>query len=66
VHTIGVGSPDAADVSDRINSALLRAVASEPALFYETPDAEELRRIYTAIAYTIGCPSWIERSSGPP
>jgi len=56
VYTIGVGLPDAPDVADRINTDLLRAVATVPAMFFQTVDAVELARIYADIAYTLGCP----------
>ncbi len=56
VYTIGVGRPDAPDPVDRINPDLLRAVASAPGMFYQTPDAEDLSRIYSEIAYQIPCP----------
>ncbi len=56
VYTIGVGVPDATDPAERINPLLLRAVASKPSMYYETPDAEDLARIYSEIAYEIGCP----------
>jgi Mg-chelatase subunit ChlD len=56
VYTIGVGQQDATDPADRINADLLRAVATEPAMFFQTVDAAELGRIYADIAYTLGCP----------
>jgi Mg-chelatase subunit ChlD len=56
LFTIGVGRPDAADLIDRINSDLLRAVATDPSHFYQTPDAEELKEIYSQVALTIACP----------
>jgi Mg-chelatase subunit ChlD len=57
LYAIGVGLPDGADVADRINMDLLRAVASEPRMAFQTFSAEELARIYGEIAYTLGCPS---------
>lgn len=56
MYTIGVGQADAADIADRINADLLRAVASEPAMFFQTVDAAELAQIYASIAHTLGCP----------
>ncbi|MFQ5460617.1 MAG: VWA domain-containing protein, partial [Anaerolineae bacterium] len=56
VFTIGVGRPDAPDPIDRINADLLRRVASQPDMFFQTPDAEQLGAIYGEIAVTIGCP----------
>jgi Mg-chelatase subunit ChlD len=55
VYTIGVGQPDAADIGDRINAELLRAVASEPGMYFQTVDAAELAVIYADIAYIFGC-----------
>jgi len=57
VYAIGFGRPDAPDLADRINPDLLRALASEPSMFYQTPDGEELAEIYSEIAYSIGCPT---------
>lgn len=56
IYAIGVGTPGAPDPADRINPGLLRAVASEPNMYYQTPDAEGLERIYAEIAQVIGCP----------
>jgi hypothetical protein len=57
VYTIGVGRPDAPDIIDRINLDLLSAAASNPNMFYQAPDAEELARIYDQVAYTLRCPA---------
>lgn len=59
IYAIGVGRPDAADPADRIHAGLLRAVASSPAHYVDTPDAEALASIYQALAVTItdGCPA---------
>ena len=56
VYAIGVGRPGGPDPADRINPDLLRAVASEPSMYYQTPDAEDLERIYAEIAQVIRCP----------
>ncbi len=48
VITVGLGS----DIDD----ALLRQVASDPALFYPVPDAADLLRIYREVARIIPCP----------
>jgi Mg-chelatase subunit ChlD len=64
LYTIGVGQADAADPAYRLNAALLRAVASQPDMYYETVDAAELAAIYAGIAYTLGCPpeaNWVRR-----
>jgi Mg-chelatase subunit ChlD len=57
IYTIGVGRPDASDPIDRINPQLLCAVASVPSMYYETPDAEDLKAIYSEIAQDIMCPA---------
>jgi len=57
VFTIGVGRHDAADPADRIDADLLRAVASDPAYFFETPSAEDLLLIYGRIAAAFRCPT---------
>jgi Mg-chelatase subunit ChlD len=65
LYTIGVGQQDAADPAYLINADLLRAVASEPEMFFVTLDAAELARIYADIAYKLGCPPdafWGRRS----
>ena len=46
--TVGLGSD--------IDEALLRQVASDPALFYPVPDAADLLRIYREVARIIPCP----------
>ncbi len=56
MYTIGVGQADAEDPAYRINADLLRAVATEPDMFFETLDPTELTAIYAAIAYRLGCP----------
>jgi Mg-chelatase subunit ChlD len=56
VYTIGVGLPNAADPSAQINPDLLRRIASEPRMYFQTWSASELAAIYREIAYTIGCP----------
>lgn len=48
VITVGLGSD--------IDEALLRQVASDPALFYPVPDATDLLRIYREVARIIPCP----------
>jgi len=50
VFTIGIGRNDSADVLERINSQLLRAVASDPNHYFESADAGALGRIYLDIA----------------
>jgi Mg-chelatase subunit ChlD len=50
IYTIGVGNPGAHDIADRINSQLLRDVATDPSMYFETPDAEDLAQIYSDIA----------------
>jgi hypothetical protein len=55
LYTIGVGRADAPDLVDRINPALLAAIASAPGQFYQTPDAEALAAIYASIARAITC-----------
>ncbi len=50
VYTVGVGQ------AGDFNAELLRTVASQPDMFYQTTDAEELARIYSEIAFTITCP----------
>jgi Mg-chelatase subunit ChlD len=57
IYTIGVGDPDSADPAGRIHPGLLRAVATDAGMYFETPDAEDLVRIYSEIAYAIGCPA---------
>jgi Mg-chelatase subunit ChlD len=59
LYTIGVGLPDAADPSDRINIDLLRDVASSPEMAFQTFDAGDLERIYGEIAYTLVCPTGV-------
>lgn len=56
VYAIGVGLPDAADPVDRINGALLARIASSIGHFFQTPDADDLGRIYDQVAASIGCP----------
>jgi hypothetical protein len=46
--TVGLGS----DVDD----VLLRSIASEPDLYFQAPNAEDLMRIYRDIALVIPCP----------
>jgi hypothetical protein len=56
IYTIGVGAPDAGNMADRINPDLLRAVASEPSMYYEAPDGDDVDTIYAEIAADIVCP----------
>jgi Mg-chelatase subunit ChlD len=56
VYTIGLGEDGAADPSKRINARLLREMASYSDWYYETPDAEELQRLFQAIGRKIACP----------
>lgn len=49
IYTIGVGDPDAPDPIDRVLPWLLMECASEPTMYYETPDAEQLNAIYAEI-----------------
>jgi Mg-chelatase subunit ChlD len=57
IYTIGVGLPEAPDLADRINTDLLRSVASRPDMAFQTFSAEELGAIYGQLAYTVGCPA---------
>lgn len=56
VYTIGVGQADAEDPAYRINAELLRRIATQPDMFFETLDPTELAAIYAEIAYRLGCP----------
>jgi Mg-chelatase subunit ChlD len=56
MYTIGVGQHNAPDPVDRINADLLRSMATEPEMFYQTLNAAELGQIYSDIAFTLGCP----------
>jgi Ca-activated chloride channel homolog len=56
VYTIGVGNPNAADLADRIDPALLMAMATTPTMYYYQPDAEQLKQVYSEIYGTLGCP----------
>ena len=49
VYTIGLGGPG------DILSWMLEAAASEPSMYYETPDAEDLAAIYRRILVRITC-----------
>ncbi len=55
VFTIGLGTPDAQDVADRINRELLMSIASRTDWYFETPDAESLADIYFEISEAIEC-----------
>jgi len=50
IYTIGLGN------DQDINGALLAECASDPSLYFTTPDAEHLAAIYSQIAYSFGCP----------
>ena len=51
VFTVGLGDPD------EIDRALLQAAASDPSLFFEAPDGDDLAAIYRRIAGRLtGCP----------
>jgi Mg-chelatase subunit ChlD len=58
VYTVGLGAPE------DINPVLLQQCATSPDLYYYAPDAEDLVKIYSEIAYSFGCPkgrhSWNE------
>jgi Mg-chelatase subunit ChlD len=56
LYTIGVGQSGAEDPAYRINAELLRAMATKPDMYFETLDTDELARIYSEIAHTLGCP----------
>jgi len=56
MYTIGVGQADAEDPAYRVNAELLRKVATEPDMYFETLDTAELARIYAEIAFRLGCP----------
>jgi Mg-chelatase subunit ChlD len=56
IYTIGVGRRYGTDLVDLINPALLSAVATDPTMYYETPNTDALAAIYAAIAHTIACP----------
>lgn len=55
VYTVGLGSADAPDPLERINSDLLRRMASSSAAYFETPDAEDLRKIFSEISESVAC-----------
>ena len=55
IYTVGVGNPDGESL-DRINPELLRAIASDPGMYYEASDPTQLADIYTAIARRVTCP----------
>jgi Mg-chelatase subunit ChlD len=61
VYAIGLGRADAPELVDRINPALLRAVASREDMYYESPDAEDLAEMYATIAHDILCPPGVWR-----
>lgn len=50
IYTIAIGQP-----SDT-NPDLLEACATDPSLYFYTPDPEDLGLIYTQIAHSFGCP----------
>jgi hypothetical protein len=52
VFTIAIGK-----VQDT-NPMLLKACATDVSDYFYTPDADELGKIYTEIAYSFGCPKW--------
>ena len=56
IYTIGLGRPDSPDPNERISPALLQGVASNPGMYYETPNADDLESIYAQIASAISCP----------
>jgi len=49
IFTIGLG--------EELDLWALEATASKPAYFYQTPDGEDLKAIYAAIAVEIPCPA---------
>jgi hypothetical protein len=49
-------APGAADIIDRINPELLRAMATAPDMYFQTVDTSDLARIYAEIAHRLGCP----------
>jgi Mg-chelatase subunit ChlD len=55
VYTIGVGRSDAPDPADRVNTDLMRGMASQPEMFYQAPDPEEVAELYQAVADDIPC-----------
>jgi Mg-chelatase subunit ChlD len=55
IYTVGLGSPDAVDPIDRINTGLLADVASGPAHTFVAPSGNDLTRIYRAIAVRVVC-----------
>jgi Mg-chelatase subunit ChlD len=68
VFTIGVGRPDAPDLVDRVNPALLAACASQPEMSFIAPEAEDLAKIYGQIVKVFCTSSKIMRpfrTAGP-
>ncbi len=55
LYTVGLGVGDATDPLERINADLLRRMASTPAWYYETPDAEDLNSIFLEISERVSC-----------
>lgn len=56
IYAIGVGEPNAPEVANRIDADLLQGVAGSSDRFFQTVSADELARIYSRIARSIGCP----------
>ena len=52
IFTIAIGA------EKEVNPALLKACANDATQYFYTHDADKLGRIYTEIAYNIGCPTW--------
>jgi hypothetical protein len=55
IHTIGVGSPTAADPVDRIHPDLLRGIAGDPKRYLEAASRGALIEAYRGIALSLGC-----------
>ncbi len=56
VFTVAYGRPDAEDLADRISPELMKAIAGNPANYYQTDNAAILADLFRRVANDLGCP----------
>ncbi|MCB0218025.1 MAG: VWA domain-containing protein [Chloroflexi bacterium] len=65
LYTIGVGRPDAPELPDRIDAALLTAIAGDPARYFEALDDAALQAAWRSLSDALACPAAGRVGAGP-
>jgi hypothetical protein len=56
IHALGYGRPDAADLAERVDAALLAAIAGPNGDSRVTPDAAQLAALFDELSKNLACP----------